>query len=97
MPIIQRMRKGTERASLKSLAFINECDNDLSGKTILNIMRWIIDMEIDDPYHLGDSNCQHFARRAWGQLSQQPYPYPAKYKYEPRKFCLSGGQSDQLQ
>ena len=34
--------------------------------------------ELDEPYHLADSNCQDFYKNLWNLLSEEAYPNPAK-------------------
>ena len=48
---------------------------------IFRIVEWMNQSEmLEQSYHLGDDNCQDFARLLWTQLSSDvPYPNPGKH------------------
>ena len=53
---------------------------------MFSILQWINgsgnngESELNEVYHIGDSNCQDFARNIWHQLSEEPYPNPGKFE-----------------
>ena len=55
--------------------------------TILDLLHWIDSEEggngvnkLKEPYHVADSNCQHFAAQLWHQLSTRAYPNPSQFE-----------------
>ena len=48
--------------------------------------------QLSDPYHIGKSNCQHFAIQLWGKISSKPFPPPSQFIYRQvsgrNLFCL---------
>ena len=49
--------------------------------TIQDILTWIEEeKEIEEKYHLSDSNCQHFTSNLWSRFASSSYPNPAKYE-----------------
>ena len=53
---------------------------------MFSILQWINGSgnngksELNEVYHIGNSNCQHFAANVWYQLSTEPYPNPGKFE-----------------
>ena len=55
--------------------------------TILDLLHWINSSDdangvnkLMEPYHVADSNCQHFAAQLWHQLSTRAYPSPSQFE-----------------
>ena len=88
-PIIRLQRNGEERANLDSLERII---TDLKPKntSIFDLLKWLDYKGFDgqqmsrlmEPYHLVDSNCQHFAAHLWHELSKKDYPNPSRFTSE---------------
>ena len=85
-PIIRHQRNGEERLKLGTLQRIAR-EDDPKAVTILDLLIWLDDKGNDgmqasrlmEPYHVADSNCQHFAAQLWHQLSCNVYPNPSLY------------------
>ena len=59
----------------------------LKSITILDLLCWINSVNdanganlLMEPYHVADSNCQHFAAHLWHNLSNKPYPNPSRFE-----------------
>ena len=81
-----QQRDGKERDKIETRRKV-KTDGTPKSITILDILRWIDSTEgakgenkLMEPYHVADSNCQHFAAQLWHQLSESPYPNPSQFE-----------------
>ena len=82
-PIILHQIDGAERPMAKSLQRIIADSKPKKGTTILDVLHWINHnnaRELREAYHVTNSNCQDFARRAWRKVSHEDYPNAAKFE-----------------
>ena len=78
IPVVRRKRGGKDRPQLLQLVVE---DPEPRNKTLLDVIRWINEAdELNEPYHVTDSNCQDFSKNLWHKLSEKPYPNPAKIR-----------------
>ena len=91
VPIVRDQRDGKKRKLIKTRKRVI---TELYPKnvTILDLLRWVNAKDrskrankLTDPYHVANSNCQHFAGHLWHQLSEEAYPNPSLFE--------DGGQS----
>ena len=48
--------------------------------TLIQVMEWMrASGQLEDEYHIGESNCQHFAGWLWSQLSDKAIPPPRHF------------------
>ena len=88
-PIIRIERNGVPRVKLKSLERIMTELNPKST-TVFDLLLWLNEKGADgrkesrlmEPYHVAYSNCQHFARQLWHELSEKDYPNPSRFTSE---------------
>ena len=79
-PIVRFQAEGQDRVQNTSSIKLIEADDHPKNFDIIDVIEWI-DAQglLQEPYHVSDSNCQHFAGVIWAQLSEQPYPYPSQF------------------
>ena len=75
--IARERRNGKQRKNLETLRQII-IDPQPLDKTVQNILEWCVE-ELQEKYHIADSNCQHFSSNLWNNFSSQLYPNPSKY------------------
>ena len=74
-PTVRRRRDGGRRPAQKLVIE----DTNPRNHTILDVIKWINETEeLKEPYHIVNSNCQHFCSNLWSKLSERSYPNPAK-------------------
>ena len=80
----RHLRNGEKRKKLDTLReiCIEQTPKPIS---IVDLFSWINEVndngfnELTEPYHLVNSNCQHFAMHVWSDLSPKKYPNPGKF------------------
>ena len=74
-------RDGKKRKNLDSLISIKS-DSELDGRmrTIRDIVTWIIENKLPEPYHLANGNCQYFVINIWHKCSNKDFPNPGEVK-----------------
>ena len=78
-PFIWRQRDGVERNYLDSLR-IAACSTEVTQTRFVDIIEWIQqDQQLQEIYHLADSNCQHFSSYIWTKVTGKQYPSPANF------------------
>ena len=67
--------------------------------SMFDILQWLNgegateSSELKESYHIGESNCQHFAANVWHQLTGKQYPNPTKFDLD-TPGCLSCSKSE---
>ena len=75
-PAVRRFRNGVERLSHHEKPELVVEDDLPKPETVQKIMRYLLHFDfLEKNYHLGDDNCQDFARLIWAQLSNVLYPH----------------------
>jgi len=74
-PAVRRFRDSEERVTNNGDPELVVEDEVPKEETVHKAIRYLDHFEfLEKHYHLGDDNCQDFARLMWGQLSSKPYP-----------------------
>ena len=77
-PPLEQLRDGFERKRLDTLKLIIE-DSEPKDKTVKDVIDWIFEGdELNEKYHILNSNCQQFVMNIWQRFSTKPFPNPAK-------------------
>jgi len=75
-PVVRRKRGDEDRPQQQQLVVE---DPQPRSKSVLDVIKRINKKgELNESYHLVDSNCQHFCMNLWNLLSEEAYPNPAK-------------------
>ena len=85
--IVRTHYDGKRRPRYESLIMKETARNDDLRKAVKlsDIIQWIMEEVIKEPYDIVRANCQHFGRECWHQLVlHKPYPDPAR---QDRQFC----------
>ena len=83
IPVVRKKRDGKDRPQQQQLVVE---DPQPREKTLLEVIKWIHEAgELNEPYHVTESNCQDFSKNLWHILSEKPYPNPSKIRDSPTK------------
>ena len=81
IPVVRTMRDQKRRVPLTvELEKVVRDDEQPKNVCIEDVIRWIgSDGQLNDPYHVTNSNCWQFTNVVWGELSEKAYPPPSRF------------------